>query len=290
MPAAWCVTSRSNAPQGYHRGMSRSLHSFRDLPSTHINVADLPASVDWRQHNPPVVSAVKDQGGCGSCWAFSTAETMESAVAIASGKLLTFSEQQLVDCAPNPQHCGGTGGCSGSVQEVAMNYSKMAGITTEASYPYTARTGQCQPDKIKSVASIDGYVKLPTNDYNALMNAVATIGPIAISVAASWTFYSGGIFNGDCGWIVDHAVQLVGYGSDNGKGYWIVRNSWGSGWGESGYIRISREADSSKVECGTDDQPESGDGCDGGPSTIQVCGKCAILSDSSYPTGAKLKQ
>jgi cathepsin L len=270
--------------------MSRSLHSLRDLPHSLVNVSDLPASVDWRQHNPPVVSAVKDQGGCGSCWAFSTAETMESAVAIASGKLMTFSEQQLVDCAPNPQHCGGTGGCSGSVQEVAMNYSKAAGITTEASYPYTARTGQCQPEKIKSVATIDGYVKLPTNDYNALMNAVATIGPIAISVAASWTFYSGGIFNGDCGWIVDHAVQLVGYGSENGKGYWIVRNSWGSGWGESGYIRISREADASKVECGTDDQPDSGDGCDGGPSTIQVCGKCAILSDSSYPTGAKLKQ
>lgn len=272
--------------------MSRSLHSLRDLPRTPVNVSDLPASVDWRTHNPPVVSAVKDQGGCGSCWAFSTAETMESAVAIASGKLMTFSEQQLVDCAPNPQHCGGTGGCSGSVQEVAMNYSKKAGITTEASYPYTAQTGQCQPEKIKSVATIDGYVKLPTNDYDALMNAVATVGPIAISVAASqgWSFYGGGIFNGDCGWIVDHAVQLVGYGSENGKGYWIVRNSWGSGWGESGYIRISREADAKSVECGTDDQPESGDGCDGGPSTIQVCGKCAILSDSSYPTGAKLKQ
>ena len=85
-----------------------------------------------------------------------------------------------------------------------MNYSKSAGITTETDYPYTAETGTCQPDKIKPVATIDGYVKLPTNDYDALMTAVATIGPIASSVSADWAFYLAGVYNGECGWVIDH--------------------------------------------------------------------------------------
>jgi C1A family cysteine protease len=173
-----------------------------------------------------------------------------------------------------------------------MNYSKSAGITTETDYPYTAETGTCQPDKIKPVATIDGYVKLPTNDYDALMTAVATIGPIAISVSADWAFYLAGVYNGECGWVIDHAVQLVGYGVERTilgeHPYWLVRNSWGAMWGERGYIKIHREDDASKVACGIDDDPQAGDGCDGGPKKVKVCGKCGILSDSSYPTGAKL--
>lgn len=134
-------------------------------------------------------------------------------------------------------------------------------------------------------------IKLPSNDYGALMSAVQ-VGPVAISVAASaWQFYSGGVFSSDCGADVDHATVLVGYGTDNGADYWLVRNSWSASWGEGGYIRVARYGGTAKGEpCLVDTSPMDGDGCPGGPSNITVCGLCGILSDSSYPTGAKLVQ
>ena len=139
-----------------------------------------------------------------------------------------------------------------------------------------------------SVASISGYKRLPANDYGSLMKAIATVGPIAISVSAGWRHYEEGVYDDDCGATIDHAVQLVGYGKDKGDEYWLVRNSWGTSWGESGYIRIKRFGEG-KEPCGTDTHPSSGTGCDGGPSTMKVCGLCGIMSDSSYPTGASLK-
>lgn len=202
--------------------------------SAHVPVAALPSSVDWRTKG--VVTAVKDQGQCGGCWAFSAAETLESAVAIAAGKLLTFSEQEILDCTPNPNQCGGTGGCSGATQELAFGYVMQAGIVTEAAYPYTARTGTCSMAGKKPVANITGYVTLPFNNYTALINAVATVGPIAVSGAAEpWQSYSEGIFNSCSGAIgsdVDHAIVLEGYGTDatTGLDYWLIRNSWSAGW------------------------------------------------------------
>ena len=144
--------------------------------------------------------------------------------------------------------------------------------------------------KILKLASISGYIALPKNDYNALMTAIANVGPIAISVAATeWFYYDSGVYNGDCGAEIDHAVTAVGYGTDPNSGnYWLVRNSWGTGWGESGYIRIAREASAADVKCQTDYNPSAGSACDGGPPTVEVCGLCGILSDSSYPTGGKL--
>jgi len=262
------------------------------------SVNDLPSAVDWRDKN--VVTPAKNQGGCGSCWAFSTAETLESHIAIKTGKLMKFSPQEFVSCMPNPKHCGGTGGCQGATQLLGFQYAISTGITTEDSYPYEGVTGTCDKDKIKPVATISGYVKLPANNYSALVNAVASQGPIAISVAAEpWQLYSGGVYNGKCGSDIDHAVQLVGYGTQaaasrhllggGGKGdYWLVRNSWGEGWGEKGYIRIQRFGDG-KEPCLTDKNPADGTGCSGGPKTQQVCGLCGIMSESSYPTGGKLK-
>ena len=210
-----------------------------------------PDSVDWRT-KAGVVTPVKNQGSCGSCWAFSATETMESALAIATGKAATeLSPQQIVSCAPNPQKCGGTGGCDGSTQELAFQYTE-AGLTSEADYPYTQVTGTCEQSKIKPVAKNGGFVKLPANNYTALVAGVAEIGPIAISVAAGamgWQIYGGGVYGGKCGWDQDHAVQLVGYGTDGGKGYWTVRNSWGAGWGEKGYIRIQRKRSHLQVWC-----------------------------------------
>jgi len=136
---------------------------------------------------------------------------------------------------------------------------------------------------------ITGYETLPFNDADALADAVANIGPVSVSVDASrWFGYDGGIFDG-CNKSnpdINHAVQLAGFGEENGTKYWLVRNSWGTGWGEDGYIRLRRY---DTEPCGTDVTPKDGNGCDGGASSVRVCGECGILSDSSYPTGAFVK-
>jgi cathepsin L len=182
-----------------------------------INLAALPASVDWRDKG--VVTAVKNQGPCGSCWAFSASATLESHIAINTGKLFNFSEQQMVDCTDNPNECGGTGGCSGATQDLAFAHIASTGITTSEAWPYKASQSQCSwgGGSKKPIAIINGYQDLPVNDYAALMNAVATRGPIAVSVAASqWATYGSGVFTGckgASGSDVNHAVTLVGYGT-----------------------------------------------------------------------------
>jgi len=275
--------------KGFHRGAHAKLQGVEPRGAAPVNydfLKTLPESMDWRDKG--VVTPVKNQGGCGSCWAFSSAETLESHLAIATGKLMTLSEQQLVSCAPNPDECGGTGGCQGSTQPLAFKYVQGTGITTEDDYPYQGSTGTCDKSSIKPVADITGQVDLPTNNYTALMEAIGTVGPVAISVDAGtlgWQLYGGGVMKGKCGSDIDHAVQLVGYGSDNGDDYWLVRNSWGSGWGEQGYIRLARDPEAG---CQTDKSPQDGFGCKGGPSSIEVCGICGILSASSYPLGVHL--
>jgi cathepsin L len=272
---------------GKHMAAARASAQRADLES-HVPVSALPASLDWRTKG--VVTAVKDQGGCGGCWSFSAAETLESHIAIQTGKLFTFSEQEILACTPNPNQCGGTGGCSGATQELAFGYVSQAGIVTEQTWPYEGVSGTCNWAGKKPVANITGYVFLPQNNYSALMNAVVTNGPIAISAAAEpWMSYSEGVFDTNCGADVDHAIVLEGYGHDASanEDYYLVRNSWGESWGEAGYIRIKRFGDG-KEPCLTDKTPGDGDGCKGGPSSEQVCGWCGILSDSSYPVGGHL--
>jgi len=267
--------------------------------SLSANLGDLPDSVDWRAQDG-IVTPVKNQASCGSCWAFSAVQTLESHLAIATGEAApVLSPQQLVSCAPDPNHCGGTGGCKGSTQPLGFNYTASAGITLNSDYPYTSTfgvTGACKPENIKPVAQNDGVAVLATNDYTALMTAVSTQGPIAISVAAGgagWQLYGGGVYSDSgafhpflCNFVVDHAVQLVGYGTDNNKMYWIVRNSWGAGWGESGFMRVERHGEG-KEPCGMDKKPHDGMACDGEDDPIEYCGLCGILSSSSYPTGMK---
>jgi len=257
-----------------------------------ILAMDIPAELDWR-NKTGVVTKPKNQESCGSCWAFSTVETMESAFALATNQPAPIlSPQQVVSCAPNPQQCGGTGGCNGATQELGFNYTMTAGLTTDGAYRYTSGggdSGTCDQSKIKPVAQNSGWKMLPENDYNALMSAVANVGPIAISVAAGsygWQLYGGGVFSEKCGWEQDHAVQLVGYGTDSGKDYWLVRNSWGADWGEKGYIRIQRFGNG-KEPCGMDKKPLDGSACKGQTKPVKMCGLCGILSDSSYPTGLK---
>jgi len=268
---------------GHSSSMSRTMRSKMPLAELPTNVGALPDAVDWRQKGK--VTPVKDQGGCGSCWAFAAVETIESALLIATGNTSILSTQNMVSCTPNPQHCGGTGGCAGATSELGYQYVADKGIASEKDYPYRGQTGKCDETKPKT-AHIKGFVKLPENDYTALLTAVATIGPIAVSVDAEpWMSYSSGVFTG-CGLTridINHAVQAVGYGTQGGKDYWIVRNSWGSFWGEAGYIRIFRHSDGDHKWCGPDPSPADGTGCDGGPDSVTVCGSCGIWYDSSYP-------
>jgi len=279
---------------GYNRQLARAMTSQFQSPR-HVDRprASLPAAVDWREKG--VVSSVKDQGKCGSCWAFATTATVESHAAIATGLLEVLSTQQLTSCAPNPLQCGGTGGCQGSIPEVAYGYIQKHGVTSEWMMPYTSYFGEgdkCKLNVTKTlpIVTISGYQKLPANNYEEVMGALAHIGPLAVNVQAdTWSDYSGGVFAG-CGNSsnieIDHVVQLVGYGTDpKGGDYFLVRNSWDATWGEAGYIRLKRSAAPS---CGTDPSPSAGTGCSGGPATQYVCGTCGILFDVSYPLGAAI--
>jgi cathepsin L len=294
LPSEWRqITTGRNAALAAHLE-SAAPPAIEQAPV--FSPASLPASVDWRTKN--AVTPVKNQGGCGSCWAFSATESIESSVFMTTGKLPVLAPQELVDCVENPKHCGGTGGCEGATQPLGFAYAEKNGMAASSTYPYTGHDGKCSYTKSDEVAGIKSYVRLPTNNYTALMHAVATIGPVAISVDAEpWSFYSHGVFDGagafskTCGTTIDHAVQLVGYGTDDqsGKDYWLVRNSWGAGWGEKGYIRIERFGEGNEP-CGEDKRPGDGTACEPLPKEIKVCGMCGILSDSSYPTGGFLKQ
>ena len=215
---------KNSVVQGYNKFALRSSDddeaesssSLSSLPvadlSAHVPTDQLPPSVDWRTKG--VVTPPKNQGGCGSCWAFSATETVESNVAINTGTLLELAPQEYVSCAPNPDHCGGTGGCQGSTQWLAFNYSTTKGLALEKTYPYYGSDTKCRPEKETPAVTITGYERLPQNNYTALMNAVVNVGPIAISAAAEpWQLYESGIFDDNCGADVDHAIQLVGYGA-----------------------------------------------------------------------------
>lgn len=196
-------------------------------------------SLDWRTKG--AVTPIKDQGQCGSCWAFSTTGSVEGANQIKSGKLTSLSEQQLVDCAGS----SGNQGCNGGLMDDAFEYIiKNKGIGSEASYPYTGRDGTCK--KVASVATVSKYTDVKKNDETALMSAV-NIEPVSVAVdAESWQSYRGGVMTGPCGKQLDHGVLLIGYGTEGSNDYWLVKNSWGTSWGEKGTIRLVR----GKNECG----------------------------------------
>lgn len=286
--------------KGYDKNMAHTV-SGGQLYTAHKEknaLSDIPGDMDWRAVVPSVVTAIKDQGRCGSCWTFATAESVESHVALKTGKLYQLSEQQIASCSPNPQHCGGTGGCSGGTAEIGYNGIAInGGLATEWTYPYISYDGTNYDCKLVNQsnpmrrAAVSGWVKLPSNQYEPLVHAVATIGPVAISVdASSWSKYESGVFNG-CSRDspdVDHAVVLEGYGCDaDGLCFWTVRNSWGPTFGEDGRIRLFRQpVDESKGEqpaCAVDTTPSHGSGCDGGPKNVTVCGTCAILFDTAFP-------
>lgn len=218
----------------------------------------LPSSIDWRSKG--VVNPVRDQGQCGSCWAFATTANAESVWAISSGKLLDLSEEFLVDCASGVGYYNM--GCNGGEPDSAFKYMINNGQCSESSYPYkagvTKTAGTCQKCTSAGVSFSSCYDVSPNNQV-ALAAAVAK-QPVVIAIEADTRYfqsYSGGILDStSCGTSLDHAVEIVGYGSQNGIDYWIVRNSWSSSWGESGYFRVKKTSSTNDIGiCGVAAQP-----------------------------------
>jgi len=190
-----------------------------------------------------------NQEQCGSCWAFSATGSLEGAHCVASGKLVSLSEQHLVDCATKE----GNMGCRGGDMEMAFKYvQRVGGLCTEEDYPYEARDGKCRASKCTPQFKISGWSEVPHDNADALRAAVAKYGPVAIAIEADqmpFQFYSGGVFKGACGTNLDHGVLVVGYGTENGEDYFLVKNSWGASWGDNGYIKMTANG-GKHGECG----------------------------------------
>jgi cathepsin L len=222
--------------------------SVEGIPRRTVNLDGLvtvPNTVDWRTKN--AVTPVKNQGQCGSCWSFSTTGSMEGAVAIKTGRLTSLSEQQLVDCSGS----FGNQGCNGGLMDDAFKYIiSNRGLCSEADYAYTAADGTCRT--CTPVSTISSYTDVAQNNQRALKAAVAQ-QPVSVAIEADqsgFQFYSSGVFDGTCGTNLDHGVLAVGYGAENGKDYWLVKNSWGASWGDAGYIKLVRSDAAGAGQCG----------------------------------------
>lgn len=236
------------------------------------DVSALPTSVDWRTKG--AVTPTKDQSQCGSCWSFSTTGALEGAYEIKNGKLVSFSEQQLVDCdlGLRLNH-----GCNGGLMDSAFSWiSSNGGLCTESDYPYVSGTTKTNGDCKKTCTNVAGskivsYTDVTPNSDSAMMTALAQ-QPVSVAIEAdqkSFQLYSGGVFSdSNCGTNLDHGVLLVGYGTDSSSGldYYILKNSWGTSWGtQGGYILLGRNVDA------------SGKPYNGGK------GQCGVLMEGSYP-------
>ncbi|CAD7088592.1 unnamed protein product [Hermetia illucens] len=215
-------------------------YSSVDLDILQVDDNEVPDSIDLREKG--YVTPVKNQGHCGSCWAFSAVGSLEGQLYEATKKLVSLSEQELVDCSKTNEGCFG-----GDMVDAFEDLMELGGIASEESYPYQAKKNNCTFKKDMAVAEVTGVKTLPKNE-NALKKAVALKGPIAvgIQVTANFMNYKKGVFyDRSCVKnenMLNHGVVVVGYGKDNstGKDYWIVKNSWGADWGDNGYIKMSR--------------------------------------------------
>lgn len=202
------------------------------------NYGPPPVDFSWLKHQPRVVTPIKNQQQCGSCWAFSTTGSVESAHAIKTGKLISLSEQQLVDCS-NPE---GNQGCMGGLMTQAFQYIiDNNGICSEKEYPYTAADGNCR--NCTNVVNITGYKNIqPGNEEEMKIRLLKQ--PLSIAIQAdlpSFQNYKRGVYHDlQCNGQIDHGVLAVGYGRVRNRDYWIVKNSWGPKWGDKGYVLIAR--------------------------------------------------
>jgi len=288
----------ANMPDGGSSSIGKHVSFVQET-----SLEDLPRNKMW--DNLKTFSYVKDQKACGSCWAIAASTVIEAHNEIYNKKHQVFSTQEIVDCTPNPKHCGGDGGCKGATAELAMDWVLKNGIADAAQIPYHGKGGTCRKgdtwatgrarrSSFLEVSShgaghggaaigMMGWSTLPKNKYEPLMRALADSGPVAVSVAAgTWFQYDSGIFNGcprDA--VISHAVVAVGYGQDRGDKYWSILNSWGDDWGEKGIIRLERHDDGGY--CGMNNEPQKGVACKGETKPVPVCGMCGVLFDSVVP-------
>jgi len=230
------------------RNQDSQMRKFTANYST-LDVESIPESIDWRTLG--AVNEIQDQGRCGSCWAFSSCASLEGAHFIATGELLKFSEQSLVDCA---KFKWGNLGCGGGLEQNSFTYWESNDAILEADYPYTAKNGDCVYDSTpKTNIEVITYTDVPEQDASGIKAAIAQ-QPISVAIEADklvFQLYTSGIFDStSCGTSLDHAVALVGYGTENGQEYFILRNSWGTSWGESGYMKIANAGDGNDGICG----------------------------------------
>lgn len=286
--------------------------------SWHLMSTDsgLPPCVSWKHLHSMQDLSTHDQGPCGSCWAFSTAKVMQAHTELYSTER-TFSQEQIMSCVENKEHCGGTGGCAGATVGLAMDYLLGTTCETIEKIPYQGTEARCvtekyhhQPvsenithaatgDTIHLLSLQTSASSLPGPQFGfvgwqmlaqtelALMSAIFEKGPVAISVSAtdSWNQYGSGIMSREAcpvDAVVNHAVTAIGYGEEKGKKFWTILNSWGANWGEHGTIRLLRDNDDKY--CGWDHDPLMGSACEAtAPEKLRVCGTCGILVENIVP-------
>lgn len=251
------IKSRHSTPQYAHQSKVKAL---KNAPVMHadVKIEGLADSIDWTLKG--AVTPVKDQGNCGSCWSFSATGALEGQWFTHHGELISLSEQQLVDCAGGAIY--NNHGCNGGLPDNAFQYVTDNGICTESDYPYLAEElycRSCSPSPVKAYGAID----VNRGSDLSLMEAL-NVGPVSVGIDANsreFHFYSGGVITGGvCGTQVDHGVLAVGYGEENGQKYYKIKNSWGTVYGEAGYVKIGRNME---------------------PSLN--AGECGVLSLPSYP-------
>ena len=242
---------------GYDRSLRSAARKPRDDPSD-WEYADVraPPQKDWVREG--AVTHVKNQGQCGSCWAFSTTGSVEGVHFIKTGELVSVSEEELVSCSTK-----GNAGCNGGLMDNALDWIvRNGGIDSEADWPYNAEAGHCGwfARRFRRPVKIDGFVDVPPEDEAALEKAVA-MQPVSVAIEAdhrSFQLYAGGVYAAnDCGTQLDHGVLVVGYGTLNGTDYWKVRNSWGTSYGMEGYVLLQRGTNETKGKCGILSGPPS---------------------------------
>ncbi|CDW82799.1 cathepsin l [Stylonychia lemnae] len=236
-------------PEEYKKRLGYLPHNVDQSKVKYLAPSNGDNTIDWRTKG--AVTQVKDQGQCGSCWSFSATGSIEGHNFLTNKQLVSLSEQQLVDCS----QAQGNEGCNGGWMDSAFQYAEQTPLETEADYPYEGVDDTCRVDASKETVQVKSYVDVTPNDADQLIAALQ-LGPVSVAIEADQNIfqsYQGGVINdSSCGTELDHGVLAVGYGTDGGVPYFIVKNSWGPDWGDQGYVKIAATNDNI---CGILSQP-----------------------------------